>query len=48
MKKSLCVECQKKQRAENSALCGKCKQTMIKQSILNEDRVVESPHNSWF
>ena len=41
-----CVDCNAK--VEKGYLCDDCYQIRLQDKILNEDRVVESPHASWF
>ena len=41
-----CVDCNS--QIEKGHLCDECYQIRLQDKILNEDRVVESPHSSWF
>ena len=41
-----CVDCNTS--IEKGHLCESCYDTRMKDKIMNEDRVVESPHASWF
>ena len=45
----LCINCQSNPKAhKRTEFCEECFDKQIKTEIMNEDRVVESPHNSWF
>lgn len=45
----LCISCQSNSKAhKRTELCKECFDKQIKTEIMNEDRVVESPNNSWF
>lgn len=41
-----CVDCSTK--IEKGYLCDSCFRIRLQNKIMNEDRVVESPHASWF
>jgi len=43
-----CVDCGVRISREQGHLCSECYQFRLKDKIMNEDRVVESPHASWF
>ena len=43
-----CVDCQRVVTDKNVPLCESCYKVRMKDKILNEDRVVESSHASWF
>lgn len=44
---SRCVECQGSIKNDGKHLCEECFEKQLKVKI-HEDRVVESPHNSWW
>lgn len=45
----LCIDCQSKSKAHSrTEFCEDCFKKQIDNDIINEDRVVESPHNSWW
>lgn len=47
-RRGFCVECGIKSRSIHSYYCDDCREKLLVEKIVNEDRVVESPHNSWF
>jgi len=42
------MECGITAQSENSYYCDDCRENLLHEAIINEDRVVESPHASWF
>lgn len=43
-----CVDCGEKIKDQSVPLCHECYEKRLIEKIKNDDRVVESPHSSWF